>query len=87
MEILNETTKETLLKYLLGAAILSYVLLTMAAVAISDVNRLHEINANQKNTIEYLTTRLLAAEQIQTEIEDDRRMLRELRQVGKQIEQ
>lgn len=66
---------------------LSYVILTIAAVSISDIHKQDIIIANQEDTMTYLTSRLLTAEQTLAEIDEDSRMLEELRQVGKQIEQ
>lgn len=66
---------------------LSYVILTIAAVATSDIRKQDIIIANQEDTMTYLTSRLLTAEQTLAEIDEDSRMLEELRQVGKQIEQ
>lgn len=66
---------------------LSYVILTIAAVSISDIHKQAIIIANQEDTMTYLTSRLLTAEQTLAEIDEDSRMLEELLQVGKQIEQ
>jgi hypothetical protein len=66
---------------------LSYVILTIAAVSISETHKQAKIIANQEDTMAYLTSRVLVAEQTLAEIDEDSRMLEELRQVGKQIEQ
>jgi hypothetical protein len=66
---------------------LSYVILTIAAVSISETHKQAKVIAYQEDTMAYLTSRLLTTEQTLVEIEEDSRMLEELKQVGKQIEQ
>jgi len=66
---------------------LSYVILVIAATAISDVHKQDKIIANQEDTIAQTMAILMNHEQTLAEIEEDSRMLEELRQVGKLIEQ
>lgn len=60
---------------------LSYVILTIAATAINNVHNQDIIIANQENTIAQTMAILMNHEQTLAEIDEDSRMLEELRQV------